>query len=81
MQRVQFAAALAACALTTAYSVEMTIVNVAGAPRFAVDGRPVAATAVMPSPAGKPGAALSVLKDFSDAGVRFASDVWKIRGK
>ena len=53
MQRVQFAAALAACALTAAYSVEMTIVNVAGAPRFVVDGRPVAATAVVPSPAGK----------------------------
>ena len=75
------AAVLAACALTTVYSVDMSVVNVGGVPRFAIDGKPVAATAVMPSPAGKLGAAVSVLKDFSDAGVRFASDVWTMHDK
>ena len=69
------------CGLATAYSADMSVVNVAGVPRFAIDGKPVAATAVMPSPAGRPGAAVSVLKDFSDAGVRFASDVWTMHDK
>ena len=75
------AAAFAVCVLTTAYSADMSVVNVAGVPRFAVDGKPVAATAVMPSPAGKPGAALPVLKDFGEAGVRFASDVWTMHDR
>lgn len=75
------AAVLAACALTTVYSVDMSVVNVGGVPRFAIDGKPVAATAVMPSPAGKLGAAVPVLKDFSDVGVRFASDVWTMHDK
>lgn len=74
-------AAFFMCGLMTAYSVDMSVKNVAGVPRFAIDGKPVAATAVMPSPAGKPGAALPVLKSFSDAGVRFASDVWTMHDK
>jgi len=37
-------------------------------PRFAIDGKPMAATAVMPSPAGKPGAAVRQLKAFREAG-------------
>ena len=57
------------CGMTAAYSVDMSVVNVGGVPRFAIDGKPVAATAVMPSPACKLGAAVPVLKDFSDAGV------------
>ena len=53
-----------------------SVVDVGGVPRFAVDGKPMPATAVMPSPAGKPGAAAAQLKSFRAAGVRLASDVW-----
>ena len=60
---------------------KMSVMNVGGVPRFAIDGKPVAATAVMPSPAGRPGAAVDVLKSFRSAGVRFASDVWTMHDK
>ena len=60
---------------------EMSVVDTAGVPRFAIDGSPLSATAVMPSPAGKPGAALDVLKSFRAAGVRLASDVWTMHDK
>ena len=79
--RKGIAAALAACAIPAANAVEMSVVNVGGVPRFAIDGKPVAATAVMPSPAGKPGDALPVLKAFADAGVRLASDVWTMHDR
>ena len=74
-------AVVAACAIHTAYPVEMSVTNVAGVPRFAVNGKPMAATAVMPSPAGKPGEALPVLKTFADVGIRLASDVWTMHDR
>lgn len=58
-----------------------SVVEVGGTPRFAVDGRPIPATAVMPSPAGKPGAAARQLKDFHDAGVKLSSDVWTMHDR
>ena len=57
------------------------IVDVGGVPRFAVDGKPMTATAVMPSPAGKPGAAFGRLKEFRDVGVMISSDVWTMHDK
>ena len=45
-----------------------SVVDVGGVPRFAIDGKPMTATAVMPSPAGKPGEAHKQLKAFRDAG-------------
>ena len=60
-----------------AYGVE----RVGGVPRFACDGKPFAATAVMPSPAAKPGSAQEVLKSFRAAGIRLASDVWTMHDK
>ena len=59
----------------------MSIMDVGGVPRFALDGKPVSATAVMPSPAAKPGAAVDVLKSFRTAGVRIASDVWTMHDR
>ena len=53
-----------------------SVVETGGVPRFAIDGRPMAATAVMPSPAGKPGEAVRQLKSFRAAGVMLSSDVW-----
>ena len=49
-------------------SAAATVVDVGGVPRFAIDGKPMAATAVMPSPAGKPGEAVRQLKAFREAG-------------
>lgn len=69
------------CSVLVAYSVEMSVTNVAGVPRFAINGKPIAATAVMPSPAGKIGAAVPVLKEFNKVGVRLASDVWTIHDR
>ena len=40
--RKGIAAALAACAIPAANAVEMSVVNVGGVPRFAIDGKPVA---------------------------------------
>ena len=53
-----------------------SVVETGGVPRFAIDGRPMAATAVMPSPAGTPGEAVRQLKSFRAAGVMLSSDVW-----
>ena len=53
-----------------------SVVDVCGVPRLAIDGKPIAATAVMPSPAGKPGEAAKQLKAFREAGVMLSSDVW-----
>lgn len=61
---VAFALVLAGSAWASAVSV----VETGGVPRFAIDGKPMAATAVMPSPAGKPGAAFRQLKAFREAG-------------
>ena len=62
-------------------SAAATVVDVGGVPRFAIDGKPMAATAVMPSPAGKPGEAVRQLKAFRDAGVMVSSDVWSMHNK
>ena len=64
-------------AAPAAYGVE----RVGGVPRFTRDGKPFAATAVMPSPAAKPGAAQEVLKSFRAVGIRLASDVWTMHDK
>ncbi|MBQ3344890.1 MAG: hypothetical protein IJG84_23580 [Kiritimatiellae bacterium] len=72
-----FHAAIAASSLWRAASV----VDVGGVPRFAVDGRPMSATAVMPSPAGKPGEAVGRLREFRKAGVMVSSDVWTMHNK
>ena len=58
-----------------------SVVDVGGVPRFAIDGKPMTATAVMPSPAGKPGEAHRQLKAFRDAGVLLSSDVWTMHAK
>ena len=58
-----------------------SVVAVGGVPRFAVDGKPMTATAVMPSPAGKPGEAQRQLKEFREAGVMLSSDVWTMHHK
>ena len=58
-----------------------SVVDVGGVPRFAIDGKPMTATAVMPSPAGKPGAAHKQLKAFRDAGAMLSSDVWTMHSK
>ena len=58
-----------------------SIVETGGVPRFAIDGKPMAATAVMPSPAGKPGAAVRQLKAFREAGVMVSSNVWSMHNK
>lgn len=71
----------AGCAGVVFAAGDMSVVNVGGVPRFAVDGKPFPATAVMPSPAGKPGAAIETLKAFRAAGVRIASDVWTMHDK
>jgi len=52
----------------SAWAGTASIVETGGVPRFAIDGKPMAATAVMPSPAGKPGAAVRQLKAFREAG-------------
>ena len=58
-----------------------SVVEVGGVPRFAIDGKPMTATAVMPSPAGKPGEAHKQLRAFRDAGVLLSSDVWTMHDK
>ena len=58
-----------------------SVVMMGGVPRIAIDGKPIAATAVMPSPAGKPGAAAKQLKAFRAAGVMLSSDVWTMNDK
>lgn len=58
-----------------------SVVETGGVPRFAIDGKPIAATAVMPSPAGKPGVAAKQLKAFREAGVMLSSDVWTMHDK
>ena len=58
-----------------------SVVEVGGVPRFAIDGRPMTATAVMPSPAGKPGEAHEQLKAFREAGALLSSDVWTMHDK
>ena len=58
-----------------------SVVNVGGVPRFAIDGKPMAATAVMPSPAEKPGEAHEQLKAFREAGALLSSDVWTMHDK
>ena len=60
---------------------EASVIDVAGVPRLAVDGKAIPATAVMPSPAGKPGAAVDVLKTYHDIGIRMYSDVWTMHDK
>ena len=60
---------------------DASVAQVGGVPRFAIDGRPIAATAVMPSPAGKPGAAEAALKSFRKAGAILSSDVWTMHDK
>ncbi len=57
------------------------VVDTGGVPRFAIDGKPIAATAVMPSPAGKPGEAVGRIKEFRKAGVMVSSDVWTMHDK
>ena len=71
-----------AVGVTTATSgIAASVADVAGVPRFAVDGKPMAATAVMPSPAGKPGEAVGRLREFRKAGVMVSSDVWTMHDK
>ena len=59
----------------------VSVVDTGGVPRIAVDGKPFAATAVMPSPAGKPGAAAGTLKAFREVGVKLSSDVWTMHDR
>lgn len=73
--------AYAGLALLASAIGDMSIVKVGGVPRFAIDGKPVSATAVMPSPAGLPGSAKDVLRSFRNAGVRVASDVWSMHDR
>ena len=58
-----------------------SVIDVAGVPRIVIDGKAIPATAVMPSPAGKPGAAVDVLKTYHDIGIRMYSDVWTMHDK
>ena len=58
-----------------------SIRRVNGVPRIVVDGEAMSATAVMPSPAGKPGDAEPYLRDFYLSGARFSSDVWTMHDK
>ena len=60
---------------------EASVIDVAGAPRLAIDGKAIPATAVMPSPAGKPGEAVDVLKTYHNIGIRMYSDVWTMHDK
>ena len=58
-----------------------SVVDVAGVPRFAIDGKPMPATAAMPRPQGNPGDAESQLRAFRDAGVTLFSDVWTMNDR
>ena len=73
--------AVAVTAAIDAFGLDAGVARVGGVPRFTVDGRPISATSVMPSPAGKPGAAASILKSFHSAGAVLASDVWTMHDK
>jgi len=76
--------AMSACCLLASSTVPRnaaSVVEVGGVPRFAIDGKPMTATAVMPSPAMKPGEAEAQLKAFRDAGAMLSSDVWTMYDK
>ena len=73
--------AVVAVVALTAPGIDAVVARVGGMPRFVIDGRPISATAVMPSPAGKPGAAASALKSFRSAGAVLSSDVWTMHDK
>ena len=75
-----FAIGAVVCAFAADWNTASVAV-VGGVPRFAIDGKPMTATAVMPSPAGKPGEAAGRLREFRDAGVMISSDVWTMHDK
>ena len=58
-----------------------SVIETGGVPRFAIEGNPIAATAVMPSPACRPGSAIEQLKAFRKAGVMLSSDVWTMHDR
>lgn len=64
-----------------AAGMDVSVMETGGVPRFAIDGRPMPVTGVMPSPAGKPGEATVQLKAFRAAGVKVSSDVWTMNDK
>ncbi len=78
-RNTMFAFALALAG--SAWASTVSVVETGGVPRFAIDGKPMAATAVMPSPAGKPGAAFRQLKAFRKAGIMVSSDVRSMHNK
>ena len=54
--------------------------EVAGVPRIAVDGEPMAGMCALPEPRLGPAAATFSMKDFAALGVRFYSDIWWAKG-
>ena len=73
--------AVAFCAATAKGEV-FTVRRAAGVPRIAIDGVPVAGTAVIPWMGHRPGESTESLRPFHDiAGIRFSSDVWMVNSR
>ena len=56
------------------------VIEVSGSPRLAVDGKPVAGTAVIPSQLAAPEDSVETLKAYAAAGIRLSSGVWTAAG-
>jgi len=56
------------------------VIDVAGSPRLAIDGKPIAGTAVIPCQIAEPEDSVATLKAYADIGIRLSSGVWTAAG-
>ena len=66
--------------LSLVLAVVAGVVETAGSPRLAIDGKPVAGTAVIPSQLAAPEESVETLKAYAATGIRLSSGVWTAAG-